>query len=119
MTRPESGSATLEAALTLPVVAVLLLAVLQLTGVVRDELLVQEAARSALRVAVTTRTAAPVVTAAERAADGRPVVVRVVPGRRRPGDLVRVEVRLPGRVGPLRTTSIGRAAGRVEPGASG
>lgn len=117
MIRAETGSLALESALALPVVALVVLAVLQVAGVVRDELLVQEAARSALRSAVSTRDAAPVVVAAEEAADGRDVVVRVVPRRRRPGDLVRVEVRLAGRLGPFRTTAVGRAAGRVEPGA--
>lgn len=121
MSRPrgDGGSATLETVLVLPVVALVLLAVLQLVGVVRDELVAQEAARAGLRVAVTTRTLGPAVAAAREVAPDRQLTVRVLPQERRPGDLVRIEVRVAGRLGPLRTTAVGRAAGRVEPGAGG
>lgn len=115
----DRGAVALESVLVLPLVAIVLLAVLQLAGVVRDQLLVQEAARAAVRVAVTTRTAGPVVAAAEDAAAPHPVTTTVTPSRRRPGELVRVEVRLRGRLGPVTTTVTGRAAGRVEPGAAG
>ena len=49
--REEEGQATVELALLLPVVVVLLLAVLQLGLVARDVVLVAHAAREASRVA--------------------------------------------------------------------
>lgn len=58
--RGDRGQSTVELALALPVIVVLLLAVVQLAMVVRDHLLVVHAAREAVRAAV-------VVTSAERA----------------------------------------------------
>lgn len=113
----EGGSVTLETAVALPLVAVVLLGVLQLAGVLRDQLLVQEAARVGLRVATTTVTVPPVVDAVTGSVGTRTVTTRVTPRQRRPGDTVEVVVRLQGTVGPLRYTTTGRAGGRVEPGA--
>ncbi|MFN8021521.1 MAG: TadE/TadG family type IV pilus assembly protein [Acidimicrobiales bacterium] len=48
---PDAGQAAVELALCLPVVFVLLLGVVQVAVVVRDELLVQHAAREAARAA--------------------------------------------------------------------
>lgn len=49
--RPESGQATVEVALLLPLLALLLLAVVQVGLVVRDQVLVTHAAREAARAA--------------------------------------------------------------------
>jgi Flp pilus assembly protein TadG len=51
VTRRQHGQATVEVALLLPVVAVLLLAVVQVGLVVRDQVLVTHAAREAARAA--------------------------------------------------------------------
>lgn len=68
--RGEEGQATVELALTLPVVAVLLLAIVQVTVIVRDHVLVTHAARVAVREAAVDRRPASVVNAARSAAPG-------------------------------------------------
>jgi Flp pilus assembly protein TadG len=90
---PQRGQSTVELALLLPVVVVLLLAVLQVGLVARDVVLVTHAAREAARAAATD----PQPGAARRAAldasglpeDGMQVAVSP---RRAPGSRVRVTV---------------------------
>lgn len=114
----QEGAVSLEAALLLPFVALIALAVLQTAGVARDLLLVHEAARAGARAAATTLGSGPPTEAAERAADGRPVVVRIDPGPRAPGSIVTVQVELPGRFGPLAYVVEASAVAEVEPAAS-
>lgn len=117
--RRQGGAVSLEAALLLPVIALLTLAVLRTVGVARDVLVVHEAARAGARAAATTVTDGPPTTAARAAADGRPVDVRITPAQRRPGEIVTVEVELADRLGPLPYRVAARAVAQVEPGASG
>lgn len=116
MARPcgSTGSVTLETALTLPLVALVLAAVLQLVLVVGDELVAQEAARAALRAAVTSAGPGTPHGAAAEAAAPRDVEVEVVPRRRTGGEVVRVTVRISRELGPLRTVAVGRSVGRAE-----
>lgn len=119
MTRPgrQDGAVSLEAALLLPFVAIVTLAVLQTVGVARDLLLVHEAARAGARAAATTLDDAVPIDVATRSADGRPVTVTIRPGPRAPGSLVTVEVALTGQLGPIPYTVRASAVAEVEPGA--
>jgi Flp pilus assembly protein TadG len=110
------GSLSLETALTMPVVALAAFALLQLTGVMTDAIAVREAAATAARTAATTTSDAAVHAAASAAVgDDRGLIVSVAPARRRGGTLIRVEVRLASRFGPLRPTLTATAAARGEP----
>lgn len=99
----------------LPLVALLLVATLQLVGLARDVIVVQDLARQSVRVA-----AASGNDGATRAvvAQRLPLAaVEVAPGRQ-PGDTVRVVVRHDATVAGVRVVVTGRAAALVEPGAS-
>jgi hypothetical protein len=91
--RHERGQATVEAALVLPLVVLLLLAVIQVGLLVRAEVLVTHAAREAARAAAVD----PDPQAAARAAalattlDAQRLTVRVA-GRGGPGSRVRVDI---------------------------
>ncbi|MCU1454935.1 MAG: hypothetical protein JWN46_3081 [Acidimicrobiales bacterium] len=89
----ERGQATVEVALALPVVAVLLLLVVQVALVVRDQVLVIHAAHEAARAAaIDDRPAAP-QEAARRSGPLDPGRLRVHAGPRgQPGSLVIVDV---------------------------
>lgn len=110
------GSVAVEMIATVPVLAVLLLALLMTLGVVRDVLAVHEAARAGARAAATTSGTAA-ATAAARTAAGRAVTVEVIPAPRRPGDLVTVRVSTVTRLGPLERTAAATATTLVEPAA--
>ena len=90
----DRGQATVELALLLPVVVLLLLAVLQLGRVARDVVLVTHAAREAARAAaVDDRPDAPrEAAAASGGLDPDRLEVQVTGGAE-PGDRVRVQVR--------------------------
>jgi Flp pilus assembly protein TadG len=108
----ERGQATVELALVLPLVALLLLALVQVAVVARDQVLVAHAAREAARAAAVDDDADVARRAAERAgplaADRLTVTVS---GRDGAGSRVRVVVRY--RV-PLRLPLIGQAVRDVE-----
>jgi Flp pilus assembly protein TadG len=108
----EYGQATVELALVLPLVAVLLLALVQVAVVARDQVLVAHAAREAARAAAVDGDADVARGAAERAgplaADRLTVSVS---GRDGVGSRVRVVVRY--RV-PLRLPLIGEAVRDLE-----
>ena len=89
-----SGQATVELALLMPVILLLLLAVVQLGWVTRDQVLVANAAREAARaVAVDARPGAA-LEAARRSGALDPAELRVEVGVRGPvGSTVRVVVR--------------------------
>lgn len=99
----------------MPLVALVMVAVLQVGAVVRQALVVQEAARLGARTAATSGDAA-VTTVVHAVVDGAHVAVR--PRSRGPGDVVTVTVTVAVRVGGLATDVRGRAATLVEPGAS-
>jgi Flp pilus assembly protein TadG len=108
----ERGQATVELALVLPIVALLLLALIQVAVVARDQVLVAHAAREAARAAAVDDDADAARRAAERAgplaADRLTVAVS---GRDDVGSRVRVVVRY--RV-PLRLPLIGQAVRDLE-----
>lgn len=89
----DRGQSSVEVALLLPFVALLLLAVVQVGLVVRDQVLVTHAAREAARAAAVDPDPRAATDAAASAADLAPVHLSVeVSGRGDPGSRVRVEV---------------------------
>ena len=95
------GSVTFEAVLVLPVVMLAVFAVLQVVGVVRDALLVHEAARTGVRAAATSTGTGEVEIAVNSVLADREHVVEVTPVNRVPGQLVTVRVRTATRLGPI------------------
>ena len=91
--RRERGQATVEAALVLPLIVLLLLAVVQVGLLVRAEVLVTHAAREAARAAAVDHDPNAAARAAELATtlDAHRLSVRVE-GRDGPGSRVRVDV---------------------------
>lgn len=112
----ERGMLSLEAVLVLPVLVLLMLGLLQVAVLVRDVLIVHEAARAGARVAATT-TGASAPTRAVRAAapELAGLAVTVSPVSRRAGDLARVEVRATRRIAGVTHTLRARAVALVEP----
>ncbi|MDQ6698218.1 MAG: pilus assembly protein [Actinomycetota bacterium] len=91
--RRESGQATVELALLLPVIMMLVLAVLQVGLVARDQVLVTNAAREAARAAAVDGRSGAALAAARRSGPLDPAELRVVVGRRgAAGSTVRVVV---------------------------
>ncbi len=89
--RVERGQSTVEFALVLPLVALLLLGFLQAGIFLRDHLLVASAAREGAREAAVTPVRSRIEMAAKRAAGGLNITVDVDRGADR-GDPVRVVV---------------------------
>jgi Flp pilus assembly protein TadG len=91
--RTERGQATVELALVLPLVVLLLLAVVQVGLVARDEILVVHATREAVREAAVRASEAAARNAAEAGSglSGPRLAVEIV-ARDRPGGQVRVAV---------------------------
>jgi hypothetical protein len=106
---------SLEAVMLLPVLALLMLSLFQVAAVLRDVLVLHEAARSGARVAATTSGVAPVVHAARAAAPELEIAVEVTPPTRRAGDQVIVVVHAQRPLGPLNHRFRARAVARVEP----
>ena len=88
------GQATVELALVLPFVILVLLAIIQVGLIVRDQVMLTHAAREAARAAAVTPDDGSVRLAAERsgALDAGRLSVRAAP-RGRAGSMVRVELR--------------------------
>jgi Flp pilus assembly protein TadG len=114
-TAREDGVLSLEAVMILPVLALLVVGLLEVAGLVRDVLLVHEAARMGVRVAATTTGSEPVRRAARDAAPELDLQVSVDPLARRDGDLVTVRVTTARRIGPVQHRVQARALARVEP----
>jgi Flp pilus assembly protein TadG len=110
-----SGAVSLEAVLVLPLLALLVSGLLEVAGVVRDVLVVHEAARVGARAAATSTGTAGVVRAARDAAPELTVRVEVDPASRRDGDLVRVSVSATRRLGPVTHQVRAVSVARVEP----
>jgi hypothetical protein len=110
-----AGVLSLEAVWILPALALLIVGLLLALGLVRDVLLLHEAARVGARTAVTTNGAEPVVAAARAAAPELDLTVHVAPVSRRDGDLVTVRVHATRAIGPVVHRLSARAVGRVEP----
>jgi hypothetical protein len=118
--RGQAGALTLETVLVLPVLALLVTGLLGAVGIVRDVLVLHEAARAGVRTAATTSDPAPVVQAAREAAPELPDLhVTVTPTVRRDGDLARVEVRVERSLGPVTHRLRASAVARVEPAVGG
>ncbi|MEX2328190.1 MAG: hypothetical protein WD575_00555 [Nitriliruptoraceae bacterium] len=110
------GSLSLESVLLLPLLAVIVAGLLQLTALLTDTLLVHEAARAAVRVAATTSEDAAVVRAATGAAPELVgLQVTVTPSDRRSGDVVRVEASVVRTLGGVEHTLRASGHARVEP----
>lgn len=110
----QDGVVSLEFVLLLPLLALLLGVVLQVVGVVRDVLVVQDLARQAVRVAAVSADdgrAHAVVT--DRLVEA---TVDVTPVRRRTGSTVHVVVRYVTDVAGQPVPIVGRATAMVEPG---
>lgn len=107
---------SLEVVLVLPVVALLVLGLIQVAALGRDLLVLHEAARVGARVAATTSGAtAPERAARAAAPELQGLVVEVTPAVRRDGDLVVVAVLAEHRIGPVTRTLRAQALARVEP----
>ncbi len=112
----EAGILSLEVVMMLPVVALLVLGLLQVAAFGRDLLVLHEAARVGARVAATTSgTAAPERAARAAAPELFELFVEVIPAVRADGDLVVVTVRAERRIGPMSRTLRAEAIARVEP----
>jgi Flp pilus assembly protein TadG len=106
---------SLESVLLLPVLALLVLGLLEVAGLARDVLVAHEAARAGARVAATTSGVEPVVRAAREAAPEVELDVSVSPATRRDGDLARVTVTVRRRVAGTGMPVRASAVARVEP----
>ena len=107
---------SLEVVLVLPVLALLVLGLLQVAALGRDLLVLHEAARVGARVAATTSgSAAPERAARAAAPELSGLRVEVTPAVRADGDLVVVTVRAEHRMGPVTRTLQAEALARVEP----
>jgi Flp pilus assembly protein TadG len=92
--RGDEGQATVELALVLPFLVLMVLLVVQFGLVVRDRIELAHVARAAARAAVEDPTASAVTAAARSASDLDPSRLRVeLSGGRSVGDTVRVVVR--------------------------
>lgn len=115
----ERGQSTVEFALILPLILLLLLSLLQVGTMFRDQLLVSGAAREAAREAAVTADVARIEAAARRSAPGLDLSIRLSRGPMR-GDVARVVVSahpialpLVGRIVSGRSVS-GAASMRIE-----
>jgi hypothetical protein len=112
----EAGSLSLEAVLVLPIIALLVVGLLGTVGIVRDVLLLHEAARAGARAASTSTGVDPVTRAAREAVPELPDLrVTVTPTTRRDGDLARVRVEVDRALGPVRHRLRASTVIRVEP----
>jgi hypothetical protein len=111
----EAGVLSLEAVWILPALALLVVGLVLTLGLVRDVLLLHEAARAGARTAATSTGAEPVIAAARHAAPELDLTVHVHPVARRDGDLVTVRTHATRTIGPIRHQLSARAVARVEP----
>ena len=107
---------SLEVVMMLPIIALLVLGLLQVAAFGRDLLMLHEAARVGARVAATTSgTSAPERAARAAAPELVGLIVEVIPAVRADGDLVVVTVRAERSMGPVTRTLTAEALARVEP----
>ncbi|HSK23934.1 MAG TPA: hypothetical protein VK906_12190 [Egicoccus sp.] len=100
----------------LPFLALLALGLLNTVAVLRDVLLLHEAARVGARVAATTTDNASVANAARDAApELAGIRLAVAPRQRAPGDVITVSTSVARRVGPTSLLLRATAHARVEP----
>lgn len=115
--RTEGGFLSLEWVLTVPVMVLLAALVVAAGYVIRDVLVLQEAARVGARIASTTAGDAPITAAVHDAAPelGGGLSVAVIPQVRQPGDQVEVVVATTRTYGPISHRLRARSTARVEP----
>lgn len=113
--RGQQGVVSLEWVLALPLLALAVAGLLEVAGVVRDSLLVHEAARAGVRAAATSTGGAAVEDAVGRSLAGAAHEVTVVPRQRTDGDLVEVTVVLERTLGPVTHRLRASTFARVEP----
>jgi Flp pilus assembly protein TadG len=101
--------------MVLPVLALLVIGVLEVAAVTRDVLVVHEAARAGVRAAATSTGTVTVVRAAREASPEIDVEVVVDPATRRDGDVVRVTASAHRQVFGVPTTVRATSVARVEP----
>ena len=101
--RDQRGQSTVELALALPVVVMLLLVVVQAGVAVRDRLVVLHAARTAARAVIVEPTPAAAAAALDRVGTGSRARVALA-GELRPGGLATVTVTM----APTRVPVVGR-----------
>lgn len=111
----EHGVVSLEWVLALPLLVLAVVGLLEVAGVLRDVLLVHDAARAGARAAATSTGSASVEAAVGDGLDAVEPTVTVSPTDRTAGDLVEVRVSLDREVGPVTHTISARAVARVEP----
>jgi Flp pilus assembly protein TadG len=92
--RKEQGQSTVEFALVLPLVLTLILGLLQVGVLVRDQIMVLGAAREGVREAIVTPDRGAITAAASQAAPGLKLSVHVSRGTER-GEPARVNVTAP------------------------
>lgn len=109
------GSVALEWVLTLPLLALTVAGLLEVGAVVRDALLLHDAARTGVRAAATSSGDAHVRRAVTTVVADRSVTVAVTPHDRADGDLVRVRVGLDRPLGPVTHRLEATAVARTEP----
>ncbi|MBS3941739.1 MAG: hypothetical protein KG028_12345 [Actinobacteria bacterium] len=114
--RSQGGSLSLEAVFVLPVIALLALGLLNTVTVLRDVLLLHEAARVGARVAATSTDRSVVANAARAAApELAGIELTVTPPSWEPGDVVTVRVSATRRVGSTSLALRATAHARAEP----
>lgn len=92
--RPDSGQAVVELALTIPLLVLLLLAIVQVGLVVRDQILVVHASREAARAAAVDPDSGAPRRAAERSSELSSDRIRLeISDRGAPGSTLRVTIR--------------------------
>lgn len=111
----EHGVVSLEWMLALPLLALAVVGLLEVTAVMRDALLVHDAARAGVRAAATSTGTAPVEAAVAARLGPLDHAVEVSPRERTAGDLVEVTVAAERAVGPVTHPVRARAVARVEP----
>ena len=104
----ERGQSAVEFALVLPMMLILILGLLQLGVMVRDQIMVLGAAREGVRQAIVTPDRGLIEQAAGRAAPGLRLAVEVARGTVR-GEPARVTVK----ASPVRLPLVGQMVGRL------
>jgi len=102
----QNGQSTVEFALVLPVVLILILGLLQVAVLARDQITVLGAAREGVREAIVTSDEGAIASAAKNAAPGLNLDVKVTRGTER-GDSAKVNVSAP----PAKLPIVGEMVG--------
>jgi Flp pilus assembly protein TadG len=113
--RGQEAVVSLEWVLALPLLALVVVGLLEVGGVVRDVLLLHDAARAGARAAATSTGTGAVREAVDASAGALEPHVEVVPRDRSAGELVEVTVTVERDLGPVTHLLTARAVARVEP----